>query len=176
VPPPFRDLPDQVVIGKVLKPYGRRGEVRILPLTDFPERFQRLRDVTLQLPSGERIPRRIRSVQARGKVLLVAFEGCTRPEEARALRNSLVLIPRDQVMPLPEGTYYWFQIIGLRVYTDTGLYLGVVEDILETGANDVYVVRDREREILIPAVEHVVRRIDVAEGRMVIHPMEGLLE
>ncbi|MBI5379769.1 MAG: 16S rRNA processing protein RimM, partial [Nitrospirae bacterium] len=103
------------------------------------------------------------------------FAGCETSEAARSLVGGVIQIPDSEIPPLPEGQFYHFELLGLKVYTVEGAYLGEVTEIFPTGSNDVYVVRDGPRETLIPAIRNVIRVIDLRGKRMVIHPLPGLL-
>jgi 16S rRNA processing protein RimM len=108
--------------------------------------------------------------------LLVAFEGIANPEAAAGLRNQLVLVRADDRPPLEDGEYYHHQLLGLQVITEVGSILGELVEILETGANDVYVVRPQQgNDILLPAIEEVVLSIDLPAGQICVRPLPGLL-
>lgn len=165
-----------IIIGRVVKPWGVRGELKIEPITDFPERFKRLQRVFLASASGESREFRVKSVRYRAGIPYLTFEGYETPEKARALAGRLIQIPEEEAMPLPEGSYYWFELIGMDVFTEDGERLGRVADIFCTGSNDVYVVRHGRREYYIPATQEIIRVIDRARKRMIIHVIDGLLE
>ena len=97
-------------------------------------------------------------------------------EAASKLAGQTIYISRDRFPDLPENEYYWFQVEGLNVYDEGGCYHGNVEEIIRTGSNDVYVVRDGKRELLLPVIDSVVKTIDLEAGKLVFHPLEGLLE
>lgn len=168
------ESPQYLIIGRVLKPWGVRGEVKIEILTEFPERFASLRTVYLGddakpfLVDGTRL-------LGGGNAALLKFKGIDRPEDAEALRDQLVQVALEDAVKLPTGKHYLYQIIGLRVVTIDGEALGEITDVLDTGANDVYVVHDDQREVLIPAIEEVVKKIDLERGEVVIKLMEGLI-
>jgi 16S rRNA processing protein RimM len=107
---------------------------------------------------------------------LIKLKGIDSTEAAAKLRGQLVQVPVEQAVPLPAGKYYLYELIGLKVRTTEGQNLGQVVDILDTGANDVYVVNDGQREVLIPAIEPVVKRVDLEHGEITIAVMEGLIE
>jgi len=170
VPPPG----DWVIVGTVTAPHGVRGEVRVLPTAERPGRLCDLRTVTLALPNGRLLPVRLvghRAHQGQG-VDLLSFEGYTDRTAAESLRGALLLVAPGESPPLPEGEYYEWQIVGLRVVTTHGRELGVVEQVLRTGANDVYAVGEH----LLPATAEVVKQINLAEQTMVVEPMPGLLD
>lgn len=163
---------ERVVIGRVVGAWGLRGQVRVEVLSDNRDRFARGRVLWV---AGEQ--RRIVEVhQRRSNQVVVRLSGIESVEQAEALRNALLEVPISEVSALPEGEFYFFQIIGLAVYTRDGELLGKVTEILRTGSNDVYVVGDRPRPVLIPAIEDVVKEVDLERGRMVIEPLPGLLD
>jgi len=168
-------LEDIVVIGKVLKELGICGELKVLPLSDNPERFKKLERVYLVSPDGKRELRGVTVLRQQKGLVHLSLAGCNSPEKASTLRGYFLAVPKNELPLLPEGKYYTFQIIGLRVVTDEGIPLGIVEDILSTGSNDVFVVKG-EKEYLIPFLRDVVKKIDLAEKLIIIHPMAGLLE
>jgi 16S rRNA processing protein RimM len=165
-----------ITIGKARKTHGVKGELRIEPLTDHPERFTGLRRVYLTPPRGESRQCAVRSVRYMDGAPLVLFEGYDSPEKARELNGWLVQVPQEEAVPLPEGQYYWFELIGLEVVTESGEKLGTIVDIFETGSNDVYVVKAGKKEIFLPATHEVIKQVDREAKRMVIHVMEGLLD
>lgn len=162
----------RITIGKIISPHGVKGEVKVLPLTDFPQRFQTMRSVWVDLKGREMEIEQVRSVS---EAILVKFKGIDDRDMAEKLRNGILQILPDELTPLPEGHYYRFQIIGLSVFDPEGAALGSVSDVLETGANDIYVVKDREgKELLIPALKSIVLSIDLTAGRMVVKIPPGL--
>jgi 16S rRNA processing protein RimM len=165
-----------ITIGRVVKPHGVRGELRIEPMTDFPERFRKLRRVYLVSPAGAEIAREVRSVRYADNVPFLLLDGYDTPEKARQLNGWFINIPEEEKVPLPEGTYYWFELIGMDVYSEAGEKLGRIVDIFETGSNDVYIMKRGRKETYIPATKEVVKQVDRAAKRMVIHVMDGLME
>jgi 16S rRNA processing protein RimM len=107
---------------------------------------------------------------------VLLLKGYDTPEKARELNGWLVQVPREEAVPLPEGQYYWFELIGMEVESDTGEKLGTIIDIFETGSNDVYVMKAGKKEIYLPATREVIRRIDRSTKKMIIHVTEGLLD
>jgi len=150
-----------------------QGELLMDVSTDFPERLRR----GVQVFVGEdHRPMRITHRRVHQNALLISLEGVDTAEQAGELRNSFVYVRADDRPKLPEGEYYHHQIIGLRVVTETGRLLGVLTQILETGANDVYIVQPEQGpEILLPAIEAVIGEIDLERGEMRVHPLPGLL-
>ncbi|OUN01568.1 MAG: 16S rRNA processing protein RimM [Firmicutes bacterium ZCTH02-B6] len=173
-------MADYVTIGEVLSAHGVRGTLKVKPLTAYPERFLGLERVfvTVTAPDGlaKREERAVEDTRLHRGVVLVKLAGIDDRETAKGLSRALLQVAAAEVHPLPPGEYYIFDIIGLSVYDETGRCLGVVRDVLETGANDVYVIArsDGEGELLLPAVQDVVQRIDLAQGRMDVRLLPGL--
>lgn len=165
-----------ITIGKVQKTHGVKGEVRIEAMTDHPDRFSGLRRVYLTSTGGESREYAVRSVRYLDGAPLLLLDGFDSPESARNLNGSLVQVPQEEAVPLPDGSYYWFEILGMEVVTDAGEKLGTIIDIFQTGSNDVYVVKAGRKEIYLPATKEVIRQVDRANKRMVIHVMDGLLD
>ena len=168
-----------VIIGRVLGAHGVRGEIRILPLTDFPERFMGMDRIDIFYPAGKLAAslevERIREHEGKG-VLLVASKEITDRNAAQALEGGLVMIPRSRRASLPEGSYWIDDIIGLSVVLgETGETLGVVEDLLRTGGHDVYSVRTRDGKLkMLPAVRDVILRMAPDQGVIEVYLPEGL--
>ncbi|HOU11673.1 MAG TPA: ribosome maturation factor RimM [Anaerolineae bacterium] len=169
-----RPEPRYLAIGRIVRPHGVRGELRAEILTDYPERIARRR--TLYLGKDHR-PYKLLGVRFHQDAMLLTLDGCTTRDDAEALRGSLVEIAIADAVPLDEAEYYHFQVIGMRVQTDTGDVLGDVVDVFTVpGANDVFVVHGIRGEILIPVIEDVVLSLDVEAGRVLIHVLPGLLD
>jgi 16S rRNA processing protein RimM len=162
-----------LVVGRLRRPHGLRGEMVFEVYTDFPERLEP--GVTVYLGESHQ-PARIRTRRASNKALLLGFDHYKDSETVGELRNQLVYVRADDRPPLPAGEYYHHEVLGLRVVSDEGQELGKVTHILDTGANDVYVVRsDNGREVLLPALVSVVLDIDLQAGRILVHLLPGLL-
>jgi len=166
-----------VAIGEIARVHGLRGEVRVTPLTDHPERFERVTECVLwDATRDERETRRITTARRHGDTVLVTFAGCASPEDARALVGRLIAVPRAEALPPPDGSFYPWQLEGARVTTEDGRLVGRVTGIERGGAQDLWVVAGDGREHLIPAVPDIVLDVDVAAGRVVIRPPDGLLD
>jgi 16S rRNA processing protein RimM len=162
--------PEFLIVGYILAPWGIRGEVKVEVVTDFPERFAPQKIVYLNTS-----PLEIESCHPHKQHLVVKLATIDSVEDAEKLRGQALTISRSELYPLPEGQYYTFQIIGLKVVTTEGKLLGRITEIMTTGSNDVYIVEGKRGEILIPAIEDVVKSIDLAKSKMVIEAIEGLL-
>lgn len=161
--------PERLTIGRIVSPHGIRGEFRMYIYTHFPERIP---DLTTIYLGDEEKPHRIRRVRLQGNLAIMRVEGVNSREEAEELRQELVRIDFDDATPLEEDEHYHFEILGLQAYDESGSLLGTVVEIIETGANDVYVIRNDEgKDTLIPALKDVVPEIDVEAGRMTVRPL-----
>ncbi|TYZ24625.1 ribosome maturation factor RimM [Selenomonas ruminis] len=160
----------RVTIGKVGAAHGIHGEMRIIPLTDFTERFASMKEVMV----GDELLH-IESCKYHKQYVLMKFREYPIREDAMRLTGKLLTVDRSEAAPLAEGEYYTFDIIGLTVYDVKGKELGRVENVLRTGSNDVYQARRLDGgELLIPALKAVVKEINIAGGRMVIDMPEEI--
>lgn len=167
VPPAF------LLVGKLHRPHGVRGEMIMSVLTDFPERLQPEIEVYL---GPAHTPVKIKSLRHHNRGMLISLEGYDSREAVDGLRNNEIFVSAGDRPPLPDGELYLHQIIGLKAVTEEGQVLGIVSDWIETGANGVLVVSDEDgKEVLLPDIDEVVLKIDLKAGKMLIHLMEGLV-
>jgi 16S rRNA processing protein RimM len=166
--------PRFLALGRILRPHGVRGEVVVEVMTDFPERFEALETVYLG-DAQQATPHRLRSRRQFHRQVLLAFEGYPDRTSVEGLREMLVQVPLAEATPLPEDSYYPHQLVGLDVVTTDGQDLGRISDVLFVPANDVYVVNGPRGEVLLPAIHQVIKRVDLAAGRIVVELMPGLL-
>ena len=171
--PPEEGAAPFLDVGRVAAPFGLAGEVRVVPLTDFPERFKEMRSVLVG--EGHEAYRIVGVRGSRAQVIL-KLKGVDDANAAGALRGEMLRIPLAEAVSLADGQYFWYQIIDLEVVTMGGERLGRVVDIIRTGANDVYVVRGMRGEVLIPAIEDVIREVDLGAGRLVVELLPGLID
>jgi 16S rRNA processing protein RimM len=154
-----------------------RGELRVTPHTDRPERFEGLEACVLWEPASDaRAVRRVTGARRHGDAVLLSLAGCESADAAAALVGRLVALPRAQALPPPPGHVYPWQLVGCRVETEDGRTVGEVSGVEPSPAHDLWVVRGPEREHLVPAVPDIVLDVDVSARRIVIRPPEGLLE
>jgi 16S rRNA processing protein RimM len=163
--------PAFLAIGRVLRPHGVRGEVRVEIHTDYPERYGVYRHVYL---GPGYVPYEIRGYRFHQGRVLLKLRQVTDRTAAEALRGQWVYIAMEDAVPLAEGEVYFHQMLGLRVETIEGEELGETVDMIDTGANPVYVVRGMEGEILIPDIPEVIEAIDLEAGKLIVRLMEGL--
>ena len=164
----------KIAVGYVASAHGVRGEVHIVPLTDFPERFFRMKSLELYAKGAHM--RTLRVVRVRpGKGGLIVGSDVADRDEAESLVGSSVLIDPEERLPLPEGNFWVDDLIGLAVHDVGGNVLGVVKDLLLSGGNEIYEVEDAEGGLhYIPAVEAFIKDIDLAGGKIVVELIEGL--
>jgi len=159
-----------IVVGQILAPWGVKGKLKVKVVTDFPQRFAPSSKIYIN-----RQPVTIDNVEWHRDKIIIKLNQIDTIEAAQRLRGQPVEIHHSQIYPLPEGQYYHFQLIGLEVWTTKGELLGNITEILTAESNDNYVVSGAKGEILIPAIEDVVKSIDLDSGRITIEPIEGLL-
>ncbi len=164
-----------ITIGKAVKPFGVKGEMKIESLTDFPERFKGLRRVYLVSPTGKELACEVKAVRYAGETPYLIFGGYESPEKAKTLNGWFIKVPEEEAVQLPEGSYYWFEIVGMEVVSEGGEKLGRIVEVFQTGSNDVYVMKQGRKEIYIPATKEIVKQVDRKTKRMVIHLMDGLM-
>lgn len=171
---PAAGEPVFLVIGKVRRPHGVTGDVLVEVYTDFPERLQ----VKTKVFAGQdRIPLTIRRQRFHNDGVLLAFDGFTTPEQVGRFRNQMLYIQTENAAKLSEGTYYYHELIGLSVVDEAGTSLGKIMEIIQTGANDVYVVKnDDGHEILLPAIAEVILNVDLELKSVKVHLLAGLVE
>lgn len=169
-------------IGVITRPHGVHGEVKVYPTTDYPERFEEVERVILKSPKGD-IPTRIENVKYFQNLAIVKFACFQTPEEARLYAGCDIMISREDAQPLEDGEYYIADLIGCRVIGDdksgelAGQDLGRIKDVLQTGANDVYVVeRPGGRELLLPVIADCIRHVDIENSIVTVYVMKGLLD
>jgi len=167
----------KITVGRILGAHGIRGEVRLLPLTDFPDRFRTMKSLCLHRPDGaflKEFPlKALRFHEAKG-TFLVSLEGVTDRDGAEALKGCLVQIDAAERHPLPEGSFWIDDILGLAVVDDEGSLLGRIVEILPTGSNDVYLVEGEGGRRPLPAIADVVLSVDIEGRTMVVRVPEGL--
>ncbi len=172
-----RSLPDYVVIGVVTKPHGIKGALKIRPLTDDPARFQDLTELYLSIDDNRTLFE-VDSAQVSSDYVLLKLKGIDNRNEAEHWRQYDIEIPRDWVRKLPEGQFYYYELLGLKGFLPDGTFLGVLEDIISNPGQDVYVFLNPEddKETLVPAVPEWILNIDIAQGTIMIADVPGLLE
>ena len=163
-----------LAVAKVRRPHGVHGELVVEIITDYPERLQPGKTVYV---GSENKPLTISTRRSHNEGLILGFEDITTPEEAGKYRNRVLSILASEAHALQEGEYYFHDLLGLRVINESGESLGTLTEIIETGANDVYIVMDPEgTELLIPAIPDVVLDVDLNAKKMMVRLLPGLMD
>ena len=169
-----RELTERFQVGVITSPHGLRGEVKVYPTTDDPSRFKMLKELILKEKRSERVLK-VRSVKFFKQFVILGFEGLNRIEDVESLRQCPLLVERKDAVPLEEDEYYIADLIGLSVRREDGTEIGTLKEVLETGANDVYVVgREGQKDLLLPAISQCILDVQPEEGFITVHIMEGL--
>ena len=162
-------------VGVISSTHGIRGEVKVFPTTDDPARFKKLKNVLLDT-GRERLELEVQSVKFFKQFVIVKFRGIDNINDIEKYKGRSLWISREQAVPLEEDEYYIADLIGMEVCLEDGTHFGRLKDVIETGANDVYVVEDTKgQEVLLPAIHECILDVDVENDRMTIHLMKGLL-
>jgi len=167
---------DWVPVGYITKTHGLKGEVKLRPLLNDPSLVQDVRRARIVEDDGVSVEAVLEKVRGQGGRWIVKFKDFKTIEQAQDLVGRSLEVYREDFQSLPEGEYYWFQIEGLQVFDEEGRYYGTVNEIIVTGSNDVYVVQDGDKELLLPMIDSVVKSIDLKENKLIFHIIEGLLE
>ena len=162
-------------IGQIVNTFGIKGEVKIAPFTDDINRFDDLKKVYVRTKKDLKIYK-VENARYHKNMVLLKLESINNPEDAEMLRNAFLEVDREDAVPLKEGTYFIADLIGLDVYTDDGKLLGKVDDIYNTGANDIYVVKDElGKQILLPGIKDVIKEVDLESEKIIVHLIPGLI-
>lgn len=168
-------MEEYLEIGQIVNTNGLKGTLKVKPLTDDITRFEDLETVYIQ-KCKELVEFIIQEVKYSKNMVLLKLEGIDNIEEAEKYRNFYLKINREDAVELDEDSYFIVDIIGCKVYTETEELLGTVVDVFPTGSNDVYTVKNGEgKEILLPAIEDVIKDVDIKNKKIIIHLMEGLI-
>ena len=162
-------------VGVITQTHGVHGEVKVFPTTDDPERFLDLEYVFLDT-GREKKKLTIQNVKFFKQFVILKFKGINNINDIEKYKRCPLLVDRENAVELEEDEYFIADMIGLTVFTDDGEEFGKLKDVLETGANDVYIIdSEKHGEVLVPAIKQCVLNVDIENGKMVIHLMEGLV-
>ena len=163
-------------VGVITSTHGVRGEVKVFPTTDEKERFKDLKKVILDMGKEQKVLE-IQSVRFFKNLVILKFKGIDNINDIEMYKGKDLLVTREDAVPLEEGEYFIADLLDLDVYSDEDEKIGILYDVMQTGANDVYVVKTEEgKEILLPAIDECILDINLEESRMTVHIMEGLLD
>lgn len=164
-------------VGKIINTHGIRGEVKVLRISDFEERFRIGEVIYLEKDRDEFIPLTIEGHRIHKGYDLLRFEGYNNLNDVEPFKGFHLKISEEQLTELEEDEYYYHEIIGCEVYTIEKQFIGTIKEILSPGANDVWVVkREKGKDVLIPYIEQVVKSVDIEQKKVIIETMEGLLD
>ena len=166
---------DYLQIGKIANTQGLKGEIKVIPLTDNPERFDNLDWIFIGCDDGHK-RYDIESVRYQKSSVILKLKGINDIDKASELKSKFLLIHRSNALPLGEDAYFICDLIGCEVYEEGKDKLGTLRDVIKTGSNDVYVVESKGREYLIPAIHQVIKEINIEQNRIIILPVKGLLD
>ena len=166
----------RITVARIVRTRGNKGEVLVDSFTDFPERFDILKEVWLEFGNRDLQKATVESTWEHKGRRILKFAGYDSISASEKLIGCLVQIPGEQAVELPEGTYFDHDLIGCSVKDIHGNYLGVVENILRISGNNQLVVKDLDKEVLIPAVESICTRISIKKKQIIVDPPEGLMD
>lgn len=165
---------DWIVIGRVLKPHGLKGEIKVHLLTDYPERFEKGKRVTLK--DIEPLPYLILDSRIEGDFAFLKLERIESIEDTAGLLGKEFIISADQLIQPGEDSYYPFQIIGLDVFTEENQHIGILSEIYMNPNQSIYEIKSGKKEHLIPATKNFIKKIDLVGKKIIVHVIEGMLE
>ena len=161
-------------IGQIVNHFGIKGMVKVVPYTDDITRFDNLKTVYVTIKQNKK-QYIIEEVKYHKNMVLIKFKGIDKVEDAECLRNGILEVERKDAAKLEKDSYYIADLIGMQVYTDDGKTLGVLDDIYNTGSNDIYVIKTEEyKQILLPAIKDVIKEISLEENKIIVHMISGL--
>ena len=162
-------------VGVITQTHGVRGEVKVFPTTDDVNRFKKLKQVILDT-GKETMPLEIQSVKFFKQFVILKFKGIDNINDIEKYKRCSLYVTREHAVLLEEDEYFIADMIGMEVCTEDGNIFGTLKDVIETGANDVYVIENAEHgEVLVPAIKECIRSVDIEKGQMMIHLMDGLI-
>ena len=162
-------------VGQIVNTFGIKGELKVAPFTDDINRFDDLKKVYVKTRRDAKLYN-VENVRYHKNMVLLKLQGIENPEQAELLKNAYLEIDREDAIPLEEGQYFIVDLIGLEVYTDEGKILGKVDDIYNTGANDIYVVKDDlGKQILLPGIDEVIKEVNLENEKIIVHLIPGLI-
>jgi len=165
---------DMLQVGAITSTHGLRGEVKVFPTTDDPRRYDYLKEVWLDT-GKEMLQMEVQSVKYFKQFVIVKFKGIDRIEDVERYVKKSLYVTRENAVELGEDENFIADLIDLKVIDEDGRELGILTDVLQTGANDVYVVTENEKEVLVPAIKQCVLEVNLEEGFMKVHLLEGLV-
>ena len=168
-------MEEYLEIGQIVNTFGIKGQVKVVPFTDDITQFDTLKQIYIEKRKNLELFE-IEKSNYHKNMIILKLKGIDTPEQAESLRNCYIKINRKDARKLPEGTYFIVDLIGLDVYTDEEKLLGTLEDIYNAGSSDIHVVRTSEgKQILLPAIKDVIKKVDIENKKVIVHIIEGLI-
>lgn len=168
-------MTEEFQVGAITQTHGIKGEVKVFPTTDNPNRFKRLKQVIVEYGKKREILE-IESVKFFKQFVILKFKGYDSINDIEIMKGAKLLVDRENAVRLRKDEYFVADLIGLKVVTDEGEDFGELKDVLETGANDVYIIERADgTEVLVPAIKECILAVDMEAGQITIHVMEGLI-
>lgn len=164
---------DYIVVGKIINTHGIKGEIKLYPYTDNIKRFSDLDEIYL---GKNKLSVKIQSVRYHKEMVLLKFEGYDNINDVIILKDEFVFINKVDRIKLPKNKYFIYELIDCKVLDTDGNLIGYVKDVLKNSSNDVYIVKNEDKEYLIPAVKEFVKEINLGEQKIIIDPIEGMIE
>ena len=169
-------MEDMLRIGVVTKPHGIRGEVKVFPTTDDVSRFKKTDEVVL-ITRERNLTLHVESVKYFKNIVILKFKELNNINEVEGFRGCDLMVTRENALPLAEGQYYLCDVIGAKVVEEDGSPVGIVRDVIETGANNVFAIEtDEGREVLFPVIDECIKKVDTEAGIVTAHVMKGLMD
>lgn len=167
-------MKERFEIGQIVNTFGIKGEVKVKPFTEYMERFEKYDTIIVKGKVEKKY--KIQNIKYQKSTLVLKLEGIETVEDAEKLKNSYIEVTRDQAGELEDGVYYIADLIGMDVYTDEGTLIGKLDDIYNYGSSDIYVVKnDLGKQVLLPAIEEVIKNVDLENSKITVHLINGLI-
>lgn len=162
-------------IGQIVNTFGIQGMIKVVPYTDDIKRFDDLKTIYVEDKKSNKVEYEIEKVKYHKNMVLLKLKGIDKVEDAEKLKENFIKIDRKDAIDLDKDSYFIVDLIGIDVYTDNNKYLGKVENIYNTGSNDIYIVKNEQgKEILLPGIEEVIKQIDTDNEKIIVHLIKGL--
>ena len=169
-------MKERLEVGQIVNTFGIKGFVKIYPYVDDIKRFDELKNVYAK-SKGKVQKLEIEEIKYQKDMVLAKFKGIETLEQAETLRNSYIEIDRKDAISLEEGQYFIADLLGMKVYKDTGELLGVLDDIFNNGSSDIYVVKNElGKQFLLPYIDEVIKKIDLENEKIIVHLIDGLID
>lgn len=165
---------EYISIGQITNIYGIKGELKVYPLTDNISRFDDLDDIYIE-ENNKLIKYKVQYIKYLKNMVILKLKGIENIESAVTFKNKYIKVHRKDAVKIPDNSYFICDIIDAEVFTTEGLYLGKVQDVIQTGSNDVFIIKKQDSEILIPALKSIIKEVNIINSRIIVDLPEGLI-